>query len=161
MNQIEIRLIKQSDNLSLALMIRSIFEEFDAPRTGTVFSDPTTDVLFELFRTPDSVLWVAEMNGLPVGCCGVYPTSGLPHQCAELVKFYLSPEFRGKGIGKLLMEKCIVSAREFGYKQLYIESLPVFSKAISMYKMAGFTKLSAPLGQSAHGSCDVWMLLNL
>ena len=39
-------------------------------------------------------------NNKILGCCGVYPTSGLPEQCVELVKFYLPKESRGKGIGK-------------------------------------------------------------
>ena len=161
MNNIVFRQIQPSDNLPLAKMIRQVFEEFDAPRTGTVFSDPTTDALFDLFQTTGAVLWVAEKNGQTMGCCGVYPTPGLPGHCAELVKFYLSPEIRGNGTGRYLMDQCIASARDFGYKQLYIESLPVFSKAIGMYEKAGFRRLTKPLGQSGHCSCDVWMLLEL
>ncbi len=40
-----IRKILPEDNSSLAKMIREVFEEFDAPREGTVYSDPTTDIL--------------------------------------------------------------------------------------------------------------------
>ena len=156
-----VREIKESDNVALARMIRDVFEEFDAPRQGTVFSDPTTDRLFELFRKAKSVLWVAEIEGNVVGCGGVFPSEGLDDDTAELVKYYIATEARGKGIGKELMIKCIESARSFGYKKLYIESLPVFSKAISIYQQNDFVFLDKPLGNSAHPSCDVWMVKEL
>lgn len=156
-----LREIKNSDNTALARMIRNVFEEFDAPRQGTVFSDPTTDYLFELFRKPKSVLWVAEIADNIVGCSGIFPSEGLDNDTAELVKYYISADARGKGIGKNLMLKCIESARYFGYRKLYIESLPVFSKAISIYQQNGFVFLDKPLGNSAHPSCDVWMVKEL
>ena len=103
----KIRQVKESDNPHLSKMIRKVFEEHDAPKNGTVYSDPTTNYLYESFQIEKSVLWVAENNNKILGCCGVYPTAGLPEQCVELVKFYLPKESRGKGIGKILMEKSI------------------------------------------------------
>jgi len=156
-----IRSIEEEDNLKLAGIIREVFIEHDAPREGTVYSDPTTDNLFQLFRKPKSVLWVAAINNEPVGCCGIYPSEGLPGDCAELVKFYLSADARGKGIGKELMQNCIRSAIELGYKQLYLESLPHFAKAIGIYQKEGFVKLNKPLGSSKHKTCSIWMLKEL
>ncbi len=142
-------------------MIRQVFEEHQAPQIGTVYSDPTTDHLFELFQTEKSVLWVAEVEGEIVGCCGIYPTTGLPENCAELVKLYLSAKSRGKGIGKILMEKSIESAIALGYSEIYLESLPVFSVAVNMYEKYGFVKLDKPLGESGHTTCNVWMMKKL
>ena len=157
----KIRQVKESDNPHLAKMIRKVFEEHNAPKNGTVYSDPTTDYLYESFQIEKSVLWVAENNNIILGCCGVYPTNGLPKQCAELVKFYLPKESRGKGIGKILMERSIDWAEKFGYTELYIESLPQFSKAVNMYEKQGFIQLKNPLGASGHTSCNIWMLKNL
>lgn len=156
-----LRKVEKKDNPALAKMIRAVFEEHDAPKEGTVYSDPTTDHLYELFEIPKSILWVAENNGELLGCCGIFPTKGLPENCAELVKFYLPKEARGKGIGKQLMEQSVASAKEFGYTQLYLESLPHYSKAINIYEKQGFVRLNQPLGDSGHGSCDIWMLKNL
>ena len=155
------REVKKEDNVLLARMIRQVFKEHDAPQSGTVFSDPTTDDLFGLFHKSRSVLWVAELDGLALGCCGIYPTEGLENSCAELVKYYLTESERGKGTGRQLMELCIASARKLGYKKLYIESMPHFSKAVRIYEKLGFRKLSGPLGNSGHTSCNIWMLLEL
>jgi putative acetyltransferase len=155
------RYIKQNDNQRLAELIRSVFREYGIEGTGTVYSDPTTDNLFELFNDPASEYWIAEENGQLIGGCGIFPTPGLPPGIAELVKFYVSSSFRGKGIGKQLMHKCFESASRLGYTQLYLESLPELAQAISMYQREGFTRLSEPLGNSGHFSCSIWMLKEL
>ncbi|KJF44863.1 GNAT family N-acetyltransferase [Draconibacterium sediminis] len=157
----KIRKVQKSDNKQLADLIRAAFIEYDAPRQGTVFSDPTTDNLYELFQNEKSVLWVAEKDGEILGCCGIYPTVGLPKGCAELVKFYLLAKARGKGLGTVLMEQSIESAKELDYSEIYIETLPEFDNAVGMYERAGFEQLDKPLGDSGHTGCDIWMIKKL
>ncbi|WP_028296868.1 GNAT family N-acetyltransferase [Olivibacter sitiensis] len=161
MKQYIIRTVQETDNPLLAKVIRQVFEEHDSPKCGTVYSDPTTDQLFQLFQQERSILWVAEMDDEVMGCCGIYPTDGLPDLMAELVKFYISRSARGHGVGKMLMEKSMQSAKDFGYKAIYIESLPQFSKAVSIYEKQGFVHLDAPLGNSGHSSCNIWMKKDL
>jgi putative acetyltransferase len=161
MENIVIRKVAVTDNKPLATLIRNVFEEYNAPHQGTVYSDSTTDDLYTLFQQQKSVLWVALFENEIAGCCGIYPTEGLPEDCAELAKFYLLKQARGKGIGKQLMQTCVQSAKEMGYKKLYIESLPAFSQAVSMYEKYGFTRLGKPLANSGHTSCNIWMLKEL
>lgn len=159
--EITISEVTVQDNAALAAMIKAVFEEHDAPKCGTVYSDPTTNNLYELFTANKSVLWVAKISDEIVGCCGIYPTKGLDNDCTELVKFYLPAAARGKGIGKVLMEKSIESAKNFDYKKIYLESLPNFSKAVSIYEKQGFKTLTQPLGNSGHTTCNIWMLKEL
>jgi putative acetyltransferase len=156
-----IRQLEQKDNPVIAEVIRKIFREFKIDKPGTVYTDPTTDDLYKLFRHPGSVYWIAEDDGVIVGGCGVFPTKGLPEGYAELVKFYVSAECRGKGVGNTLMQKSIESAKELGYKQLYLESFPELAKAVSMYVRNGFDYLPTALGNSGHFACNVWMLKDL
>jgi putative acetyltransferase len=153
--------IKLADNEPLATLIRKVFREFKIDKPGTVYTDPTTDALYELFRQPASAYFVAEENGTILGGCGVYPTEGLPAGCAELVKFYLSAEARGKGIGNQLMQQSIAAAQKLGYKQLYLESFPELAKAVSMYEKAGFRPIPHAMGNSGHYACNIWMLKDL
>jgi putative acetyltransferase len=155
------RLIAPDDNAPLAEMIRKVFREFKIDRPGTVYTDPTTDHLYELFQVPKAEYWIAEASGEIVGGCGIYPSNGLPEGCAELVKFYVAASVRGTGIGKQLMAQCIDSARGKGYQQLYLESLPELEKAVGMYKKAGFRRLEQPVGDTGHYACTIWMLKEL
>lgn len=158
---IAIRKIKKADNPYLAALIRKVFDEHIAPKIGTVYSDPTTDNLYALFMMKQSILWVAEANNEIWGCCGVYPTNGLPRGYAELVKFYLSAGARGLGIGSKLMKQCIQSSKEFGYTHLYLESMPQFGLAVKIYKRWGFQEIGHALGESGHTSCNIWMRKSL
>lgn len=158
---ITIRKIQKTDNAELATIIRNCFHDFEVETEGTVYVDPTTDDLYDLFKKEKSALFVAEIDGKLCGCCGIFPTEGLPENCAELVKFYLHKDFRGTGIGRKLMEKSIYFAEEMGYKTIYIESLPEFSTAVSIYEKQGFEYLKKPLGNSGHSGCNLWMLKQL
>ncbi|RDC56373.1 GNAT family N-acetyltransferase [Pedobacter chinensis] len=155
------RQIEERDDQELAEVIRSILREFKIDKPGTVYTDPTTDHLSGVFKAEQSVYWVAEEDGQLIGGCGIYPTAGLPEGCVELVKLYTAASARGKGVGKTLMQKSIESAQHFGYNEIYLESFPELTTAISMYEKTGFTRLSAPLGNSGHFACNVWMLLVL
>jgi len=149
--------IQLEDDPILSPLIKRIFEEFGIDIPGTVYTDPTTDHLSELFQTEGSVYWVARENEKILGGCGVFPTAALPEGYAELVKLYLSKDARGKGIGRSLMEKCFESAKTLGYTHLYLESFPQLEKAVSLYEKNGFVHLQHALGNSGHYACNVWM----
>ena len=161
LSEITIRNIQASDNVAIAAVIRNTLKEFGANKPGTVYFDPTTDHLFELFKTPGSVYFVAEKNGAIVGGCGIYPTENLPEKTCELVKLYLETSARGTGLGKTLLLKSMDWAKNYGYHQVYLESMPELSKAVSIYEKVGFEKLNHSLGNSGHCGCDIWMLKKL
>jgi putative acetyltransferase len=161
MKNISIRSIQAADNSVIADIIRKILTEFGANKPGTVFFDPTTDDLFHLFSIPESAYFIVEADEKIVGGSGVYPTPGLPQGCCELVKLYLLPEMRGQGLGLRLMEKCFQQAIAFGFKQMYLETMPELRHAIGLYKKAGFTFIPGPLGRSGHYGCDLWMIKDL
>jgi putative acetyltransferase len=161
MSHTTFRSIKKEDNKQLASIIRAVFEEFNAARPGTVYYDETTDDLYTLFQTPGSVCWVAEVDGQIAGCAGIFPTPGLPAGYCEFVKFYLVNSARGKGVGRKLMEQCLDTAKNLGYTQVYLESLPEFNAAISLYEKMGFEPLNGPLGDSGHFGCNIWMITAL
>jgi putative acetyltransferase len=160
-DEIIIRKIIADDDAKLAQIIRSSLKEFGAAKPGTVYFDPTTDHLYKVFQTKQSAYFVAEINNEVVGGAGVFPTEALPDKTCELVKMYLSPRVRGKGIGKLLLEKCMHEAKKMGYKKMYIETMPELTKAIPMYEKYGFKYIPGPLGNSGHGGCDLFMLKDL
>ncbi len=155
------RNIEERDNAALATIIRTSLKEFGANKPGTVYFDPTTDDLYQLFTTAGSVYFIAEEENTLLGGCGIYPTENLPAGTCELVKLYLHTDARGKGIGKLLMEKSLQAAKEMGYKKVYLESMPELKVAVPMYEKMGFEYLSGPMGNSGHGGCSIWMIKEL
>jgi putative acetyltransferase len=155
-----IRNIKEEDDEALASIIRRTLEEFGANHPGTVYFDEAINHLSKMFQTERSTYFVVsdEENNIILGGGGIYPTEGLPSDTAELVKLYLLPETRGKGIGKLLINKCLSFARQAGYSKVYLESMDELSGAVGLYERLGFSYLDAPLGNSGHCYCGIWMM---
>lgn len=161
MNELHIRNIRKDDNAALAKIVKDTMAEFGVNRPNTVYYDPTTNALFELFQKERAVYNVAEMNDVVVGGAGIYPTDALPGDTCELVKMYLVPAARGMGLGRILIEKCLQQAKDLGYKRIYLESMPELKQALKVYEKFGFGYLKGPMGNSGHTGCDLWMLKTL
>lgn len=161
MSKVIIRNIQPSDNPFLSKIVKETLKEFGANHPGTVYYDATTDALYELFQTKGAAYFVAELNDEIVGGGGIYPTDGLPDDTCELVKMYLLPQARGTGLGRTLIERSLAFAKETGYKQVYLESMPELKQALKVYAKFGFEYLKAPMGNSGHTGCSLWMLRSL
>ena len=160
-NEILIRPIEPGDNPALANIIRKTLEEFGANHPGTVYFDESTDRLNSLFTQSGRQYFVAVQNGVVLGGGGIYPTEGLDADTCELVKMYLLPASRGKGLGNTLLQKCADFARSCGYKRIYLETMPELQLAIRLYEKFGFKKLSRSMGNTGHSGCNIWMILDL
>ena len=157
MDLVKIRKLEIKDNKAIAVIIREALKDFGADLPGTVYYDPTTDDLHSIFKTPNSNYFVAITDGNIVGGGGYFPTEGLNSDTCELVKMYINASFRGKGIGKILLDQAIEHAIKDGFKYMYLETLPQLSLAVNMYKKYGFENLNGPLGNSGHFGCNMWM----
>lgn len=158
MEKWHIRAINKEDNQAVGSLIRSVFDEMEIPKKGTAYEDPYLDLMFEEYSKPQSVYFVVESEGEIVGCAGIAPLENGDAEICELQKMYFLPKTRGLGIGTQMMEKCLKQARIFGFKKCYIETMPFMHAAQKLYKKSGFEYLDAPMGNTGHCSCPVWML---
>ena len=117
--------------------------------------------MFDVFQAERSCYFVVEINAAVCGGAGIYPTEDLPQDTCELVKMYLLPKARGKGIAKVLLQKCMAEANRQGFKKMYLESMPELVNAIAMYEKNGFEFIKGPMGNSGHTGCEVFMIKDL
>jgi putative acetyltransferase len=155
---ITIRSIQPTDNPTIAKIIRDTLVEFGANHPGTVYYDPTTDNLFELFQQEKSAYNILLLNDKIAGGGGIYPTDGLPADTCELVKMYLLPEARGTGLGSQLIVKCLEQAKANGFSNVYLETMDELKPALKAYERLGFQYLAGPMGNSGHFGCSLWMM---
>jgi putative acetyltransferase len=161
MNQIIIREIQQKDNQAIATIVREVLMEMGAPKIGTAYSDPNLYSLFETYQNPKSIYYVVEQDLKIIGGCGIAPLENEADTICELQKMYFLPQARGLGLSAQLMEKCLQSAQDFGFKQCYLETMPYMEAAQKLYRKFGFDYLDAPMGATGHTSCPVWMIKEL
>lgn len=158
MEEIILRTIQPEDNFFIAKIIRDALTEFGLNKPGTVFTDPETDHLSEIYQKEKSIYFIAEIDGKIIGGAGIGPIGKPELKTCELQKMYLIPEMRGKGISKLLIEKCFESAKDFGYTQCYLETAKELATAVNIYHHWGFEKIENAIGDTGHFSCEIKML---
>ena len=160
-NNFKIREIQLKDNPKIAKVIRKILIEFGVPKVGTAYADKILDTLYEAYDTEKAIYYVIEKEGEIFGGAGIKQLDNYDGNVCELQKMYFLPEARGIGLGSKMMETCLQKAKEFGFEQCYLETLPYMEDARKLYRKAGFKDLDAPMGDTGHYSCNLWMLKEL
>ena len=102
-----LRKIQPQDNEQIAKVIRDVFDELNAPKEGTAYADPILDQLYEVYQKPKSVYFVVENNSEVIGGGGLAPLENATEEFCELQKMYFSPQARGLGLGKEIIEKSL------------------------------------------------------
>ena len=156
-----IREIQPDDNPIIESVIKAIFHEFGLPLHGTAYEDDETPRMYESFQSENEIYYVAVEKGVVVGGAGITSLKGADPSICELQKMYFTPSARGKGYGKKIFNSCLEAARKMGYSRCYLESASQLKVAISLYEKNGFERLDAPMGNTGHYSCGVWMIKTL
>jgi putative acetyltransferase len=93
------------------------------------------------YAPPEGRLLLAEYEGQPAGCVALH---GLESGICEMKRLYLRPQFRGKGLGRVLAERIIAEARQIGYRRMRLDTVqPVMKDAVAMYRKLGFKEIAA------------------
>ena len=156
-----IRKIEPTDNIAVAKVIRQVLIEHNVPKVGTAYADVSLDCMYETYNQKNSIYFVVEKEGKIIGGAGIAPLESGAVDTCELQKMYFLEEARGLGIGAKVMELCLESARNFGFANCYLETMPYMLAAQKLYKKYGFEYLEEPMGNTGHSSCPVWMLKKL
>jgi ribosomal protein S18 acetylase RimI-like enzyme len=77
---------------------------------------------------------------VPIGCVGLRAFS---EHSAELKRVYLSPESRGLGVGRMLVDVAIGKARELGYGEILLDTLGSMTAARGLYVKCGFVEMES------------------
>jgi GNAT superfamily N-acetyltransferase len=88
---------------------------------------------------PREGLWIAESDGRAVGSITLNDQGGGLGRLGHLV---LTPEARGSGAGRRLVEQVLEAARAAGYERLELATFSDLSAAGSLYRSVGFTPVS-------------------
>lgn len=156
-----IRPIEKKDNQQIAHVIRTVLFELGVPRVGTVYEDAGLDRMFETFQKEKARYFVVTKNDNIVGGGGIAHLDNYEGNVCELQKMYFLPIVRGRGIGTLMIDRCLEIATEFRYERCYLETMPYMKAAQNLYRKYGFEALPGPMGNTGHYACGVYMIKDL
>lgn len=160
-NEYHIREIIKSDNLEIAKSIRTILIEYGVPKVGTAYEDVALDQMFETYNKPKASYFIILKGKTILGGAGIMTLQNSTGNICELQKMYFSSNVRGKGLGSKMMNRCLETAKEFGFEKCYLETLPYMIEARKLYAKSGFDSLTEPIGNTGHHNCTLWMLKTL
>jgi putative acetyltransferase len=160
-SEIVIRRIEPADDRVVRQIIIEVMGELGA--TGEGFSDQDAELssMSAAYDGADAAYLVAELDGEIVGGAGIGPLAGAEAGVCELRKMYLLPAARGLGLGRRMLEMCLQSARDLGYRKCYLETLAQMDSAQELYERFGFLPLEAPMGDTGHFGCNRWYAMSL
>jgi len=154
----QLRPIEARDDAAMARIIRTVMPEFGATGSGFAINDPEVDWMSRAYAEPRSAYFVIECGGEVIGGGGIAPLVGGDDGTCELRKMYFLPQARGMGAGAAMMALCLQTARGFGFRQCYLETLRGMDAAMRLYERSGFQRMQAPMGATGHGGCNAFYL---
>jgi ribosomal protein S18 acetylase RimI-like enzyme len=91
------------------------------------------------YAPPEGRLLLAEYESQIAGCVALHKLSD---EICEMKRLYLRPQFRGRGLGRILADRMIAEARQIGYKRMRLDTVePVMKDAVGMYRKIGFREI--------------------
>ena len=92
------------------------------------------------YAPPSGRLLLAHHQGQTAGCIALRQ---LDHQICEMKRLYVRPDYRGEGVGRMLVDRVIVEARTIGYERMRLDTIESsMQDAIALYRKRGFREIA-------------------
>jgi GNAT superfamily N-acetyltransferase len=133
--------------------VRELFAEYHEWLGEVVCSARLAEEIAGLpgpYARPTGALFLARATeGVVIGCIGVRPHEAMR---AEIKRLYVRPTARGTGLGRALITTAIDAARELGYREALVSTLPeTMPVAAAMYERLGFEEIEPFFDHSGVG----------
>ena len=140
-----------------AQAFRTLNEAWIRPLFGMEPADSATlDDPFGAIVARGGAVLMAFDNDHAVGCVSLLPAGD---GVFELSKMTVQAPFRGRGIGRMLIDAAVDRARDLGATKLVLASNSRLAPAIALYESAGFRHVAPE--PSPYARANVFMELDL
>jgi putative acetyltransferase len=92
-----------------------------------------------IYAPPCGCLFLGRIEGRHAGCVALRP---MEERTCEIKRLYVRPEFRRRGLGKMLVRRALVEARRIGYRVVRLDTLREMDAAIALYRRLGFEEVA-------------------
>jgi DNA-binding MarR family transcriptional regulator/GNAT superfamily N-acetyltransferase len=121
--------------------LRSYFEELGQRFDGGFDPRQSISATDDEMTLPDGLLLVAVLHGNPVGCGALKLHTDT--RIAEIKRMWTSPELRGLGLGRRILDQLAEEARARGMSSLRLETNRSLTEARRLYETSGFVEVQA------------------
>lgn len=93
------------------------------------------------YAPPRGRLLLACDNRIPAGCVAL---RSLGDNICEMKRLYVRPGYRGRGVGRMLVDRIIAEARLIGFERMRLDTIAsTMMDAIALYRRRGFKEIPA------------------
>lgn len=128
-SQLSIRPATEEHVMFLVSLRNRLATEFLSGELATV--EETERILPEMY--------VAEIDGVPVGAFSIYNRGPRDSNSIEFGRFMVEPSCQGRGYGRAMLECAIQEARGIGLTSLVLTVQQDNERAQALYREAGFS----------------------
>ena len=121
----------------VARLVYGILQEYGLKPDPACTDADIKDIESSYFGRGGKFFVLETEDGSIIGAYGLYPAE---ERTCELRKMYLHKAYRGKGLGKFLLEDALSKARQLGFERMILETASVLKEAIFLYKSYGFVE---------------------
>jgi len=132
-----LRLASNADCEPIAKLVFGVLNEYGLKPDPASTDADIEDIESSYFGRGGTFLVLEAEDGSIIGAYGLYPLE--EHTC-ELRKMYLHKAYRGKGLGKRLLDDALAKARQLGFRKMVLETASVLKEAIALYESYGFVE---------------------
>jgi putative acetyltransferase len=133
-----IRIATNRDRERVVALVFRVLSEYDLPPDPESKDSDLNDIEESYIHSGGVFELIEDKEGNLLGTYGLYP---LDKDTCELRKMYFVPQIRGRGLGRLVLERAVAHARRLGFKAIVLETISVLKKAIRLYTRFGFVPI--------------------
>ena len=100
------------------------------------------------YGPPDGVLLMAMDGRQSAGCVALRKVED---RVCEMKRLYLRPQYRARGVGRLLAERILSEATALGYSVMRLDTLDKLKAAMGLYEAMGFRRREPYYGNPLPG----------
>jgi ribosomal protein S18 acetylase RimI-like enzyme len=135
--------VSQAESLAQLAQARELFLEYAGSLNFDLCFQSFDQEVANLpgdYAPPEGRLLLAQDEGLLAGCIALHKIDA---EICEMKRLYIRPQFRGKGLGRILAERTLQEARQIGYRTMRLDTVaPVMKNAVALYRLLGFREIA-------------------
>lgn len=151
---VAIRPASNKDSFEILNIFKEVLDEFDLP---FVIGESNYDIddIDKHYQKPGAFFVVVSKQEI-IGTIGILAESSV--EC-ELTKLYLRKEFRGEGLGLMMLNYALTYACSMGFSKVHLITNSKLKKAVQLFRSKGFKEIPNPI--QIPTACNLSMELSL